>query len=204
MLRLCDALVFYLSSLYAFRYDDSLQEERRDGILRTRATQNTRQTTPQDKRRVSACTAHKSSQRPCLWSPPVTTPLFLNHCHACPGCFPLQPVEKRKKNLQLSVVSSTDINVVLSVVMQRLKSRCCRTPSTNRRALVSDVPRHGHALRRCLPHATGIWQNSVPLLINGLRIVQFFEHLAASHDGFAQLLHVRPQSAKGIPPAPLH
>ena len=47
VLRLYDALVFCLSSLYAFRNDDSLQEER-EGI--------------------SACTAYKSSQRPCLCS----------------------------------------------------------------------------------------------------------------------------------------
>ena len=70
----------------------------------------------------------------------------------------------------------------------------------NRRALVSDVPRHGHALRPDLPHAKGIWHHSVPLLIIGLRIVRLFEHLVASHDGFAQLFHVRPQSATGIPP----
>ena len=42
--------------------------------------------------------------------------VFLNHCHACPGCFPLQPMEKHEKNPQLSVVSSTDINVVLSLL----------------------------------------------------------------------------------------
>ena len=50
----------------------------------------------------------------------------------------------------------------------------------------------------------GIWHHCVPLLIIGLRIVHFFEHLVASHDGFAQLHHVRPQSAICIPPAPLH
>ena len=81
--------------------NDSLQEERRDGILRTRATQNTRQ----------------------------TTPVFLNHCHACPGCFPLQPMEEHEKNLQLSVVSSTDINVVLSVAMQRLSLKVSVLPN---------------------------------------------------------------------------
>ena len=65
------------------------------------------------------------------------------------------------------------------------------------------VPRHGHGLRPGLSYVTGIWHHSVPLLTIGLHIVRFFEHLVASHDGFVQLLHVRPQSAISTPPAPL-
>ena len=57
------------------------------------------------------------------------------------------------------------------------------------------VLRHGHVPRPSLPHVIDIWHHSVPLLIIGFRVVHFFEHLAVSHDGFAQLLHVRPQSA---------
>ena len=42
---------------------------------------------------------------------PVTTLVFLNHCHVCPDCFTLQSMEKLKKNLQLIVVASIVINV---------------------------------------------------------------------------------------------
>ena len=67
----------------------------------------------------------------------------------------------------------------------------------------NSVSRHGHALRPGLSYVTGIGHHSVPLLIIGLHTVRFFEHLAVSHDRFVQLLHVRPQSAICIPPAPL-
>ena len=65
------------------------------------------------------------------------------------------------------------------------------------------MPRHGHVLRPGLSYITGIWHHSVPLLNLGLDMVHFFEHLVALHDGFIQLLHVRPQTAICIPLAPL-
>ena len=66
------------------------------------------------------------------------------------------------------------------------------------------MSRHGHVLRPGLSYVADIWHHSVPLLIIGFHKVHFFEHLVDSHDGFVQLLHVRPQSAIGIPPATLH
>ena len=57
-------------------------------------------------------------------------------------------------------------------------------------ALVPEVPRHGRALRPGRPHVKRIGHHTVPLLIFSLRIVHFFEHLVAPHDGSAQLLRV--------------
>ena len=65
------------------------------------------------------------------------------------------------------------------------------------------MSRHGHVLRPGLSYVTGIGHHSVALLIIGLHIVRFFEHLAVSNDRFVQLLHVRPQFAICTPPAPL-
>ena len=54
---------------------------------------------------------------------------------------------------------------------------------------------HSQEIRCSFALVIDIWHHSVSLLIIGFRIVHFFEQLPVSHDRFAQLLHVRPQSA---------